>query len=151
MSFGRRNWYTRADMYQTSLIGFSTLSVLIYIVPPPLKLRRFLWAPEVLKVSEFLCAVSFSCPTCCRLPCTHFNKYFISITTYEGPTLCKPLYKALGAQRERAPVTSQRSSRFHSSLLPGCPLHCCQSACFKPQGWSCDPCTPNPCHCSHCF
>lgn len=120
-------------MYQTSLIGFSTLSVLNYIVPPTLKPRRFLWAPEVLKVSELLCAASFSCPTCFRLPCTHFNKYFIFITTYEGPTLCKPLYKALGVQRERAPVNSQRSARFHSSLFQTVPCTAARVPVLSPK------------------
>lgn len=124
----------QAAVYQASLTGVSTLSVLNHVVPPSLKPRRSLWVPEVLKVSELLCAVSFSC----LQQVTMFysiNKCFISVAMYRGLTLCParccarhrgPVWKSLhhlaaacgGYLWMICPLSPQPSSRLSLALLP---------------------------------
>lgn len=94
----------QAAMYQASLTGVSTLSVLNHVVPPSLKPRRSLWVPEVLKVSELLCAVSFSCLQQVTMfysyqQVLHFCCHVQRVDPVPGKMLCK----ALGASMKEPP------------------------------------------------
>lgn len=151
--FWKKNLTYQADMYQARLTDASTLSVLNHVAPPFLKpISMNSRGAEGLRA--LMCCFFL---VCSRLPCSPLSTSasFPLLCTEGWPCARQDAVQGIGGQYESASITlllpvataSEGSARFHSSLLPGCALHCCRRDALMPR----DPCSPSPCRCSRCF